>query len=341
MATITELHHPQGALVSGLNIHGDACGSGGSQGLIWREGASDPTSAFDDVILLDINNARIAVGIQSPANDPNKRAIQVGSPGAVPILVIGPGNEYFGARSEATCISSPMNGNGAIGGHMFFWQGPATIATGFTFDLGNAQFIPSLKPQGVHSLGIIDINANGDFCGIGDDGHGYLGRAFQNGLFVVWAPLANANDLEGLNSAHSVVGTSWNAATEDFAPAMWVGPAIQQNAHYPPVQPQLIALPPPYTGGRACGINDGGSIVGTCWPYDPNADRTVFSPDQLAFAAYPGGYGQPPQFYLLNDLFNGPANGWNFQWALRVNIAEQIVGWGTLNGVSTSFLITP
>ena len=114
------------------------------------------------------------------------------------------------------------------------------------------------------------------------------------------------------NFAHTVVGTTWNTAREDFWPAMWVGPALAQNTQYQPVQPQLLTLPAPYSGGRASGINDAGSIVGTCWPYDPNADRTVFSPDQLAFVLLPGAYQQPPRFFLLNDLFDGPANGWNF-----------------------------
>src|SRR5438876_672467 len=105
MTTITELRHPQRALVSGLNSHGDACGSGGTQGIIWRQGASDPTVTFDDIILWDINNAGIAVGVQSPTNDLKRTAIQVSNaPGAAPVPAIGPWSQYFGARSEATCI---------------------------------------------------------------------------------------------------------------------------------------------------------------------------------------------------------------------------------------------
>ena len=89
-------------------------------------------------------------------------------------------------------------------------------------------------------------------------------------------------------------------------------------------------------GSLATGINDAGLIVGYF-----NVDATLTTYVYHAFVYGNQGYGvNNYQAYDLNNyLLNG--TGWTLQYAEGVNNAGQIAGYGTINGATHAFLLTP
>ena len=78
-----------------------------------------------------------------------------------------------------------------------------------------------------------------------------------------------------------------------------------------------------------------------CWPRAINARGDVVG-DAL-IDVIDGGYAflyyRDGTFHRLDELID--ANGWTFKYAVGINDAGQITGWGTVNGEGHAFVLTP
>jgi probable HAF family extracellular repeat protein len=87
---------------------------------------------------------------------------------------------------------------------------------------------------------------------------------------------------------------------------------------------------PGFLGAGANHLNNLDQVVGLSYRFDANNSRV----DNTA-TLWEGGIA-----YNLNDSLS-PASGWYLQNAYNINNVGQIVGWGTLNGETRGFLLTP
>ena len=89
-------------------------------------------------------------------------------------------------------------------------------------------------------------------------------------------------------------------------------------------------------GSSATGINDAGTIVGYF-----NVDLTLTGYTYHAFVYGNQGYGVNNYAgYDLNNYINSSL-GWTLQYAEAINSQGQITGYGTINGATHAFLLTP
>ena len=124
-----------------------------------------------------------------------------------------------------------------------------------------------------------------------------------------------------INEANQVVGYSGGAAGGLHA-VLWL-PAPAYGL--PPGINDLGTLTPGGGTSFAQAINNNGQVVGS---------TSTSSSPQAAFVWEDG------EMVNLNERLLGGA-GWNLQRAMDINDAGQIVGYGTLNGQTRAFLLTP
>jgi hypothetical protein len=318
---------PGGALVSGLNELGDACGTGNPQGaqagVVWyhsglvKQRANSSFSA--------ISSANIIVGIESPGDIVGAETETL-TPASQGLLIDGSNNATLKAppMSQAICVSDPSAAypHGAA-------LGLAMSPSEATLHWLPGQAPTHLKlPANITSFVPRCINVHHDFCG------GAGGPSLDTFMLCQkdnWIKLTNSFQVWDMNNTCQMVGTIIVGPANNltYVPAMW-------NAAPPApasVTAQQVPLLPGFFGGHANGINDANVIVGTCYPFNPAYDRTTgaLNPDNVAFL-FDG-----TNVIDLNKHIHSTV--WRLQSAIRINNTGKIVGLGTLNGVSTSFLL--
>ena len=339
MYQVKELKYLVGeTLVAGLNNLGDACGTGDALGapvgLIWY--ANGLVKQMANASFTAINDANFVVGMESPGGIVGAETEQLTYTTLGLMIDATNAIEFKSpAASQATCLSEPS---------VTYPQG---LALGYQMNLGTAnnpnpvptvttlRWIPGhppalLKlPAGFTSFVPRCINVEGDFVGFA--GGPQVPATFYLCRSGNWIRLFASIQVWDMNKALRSVGTiiTGSAGNPDYVPAYWDG--LMPGTQIPPT---LVPLPPGgFWGGQANGINDANTIVGTCYPSNPNYDRSTgaLNPDNVAFVNTAAGSVD------LNTQIHAP--GWKLQSAVKINNKGQIVGLGIHNGVSTSFLL--
>ena len=159
-----------------------------------------------------------------------------------------------------------------------------------------------------------------------DDGDPATGDMRDLGTLPGGLPRARVNDI---NDAHQVVGEAHIGTSdlEDFHAVLWQQLAWDPNGRY---AGQIVDLGVLSGGSRsyARAINPAGIVVG----YATSVGIGV--PHAFVWDAGRG-------MRDLNDLID-PAAGWELRFAMDINAAGQIVGYGTApDGQTRGFLLTP
>ncbi len=159
-----------------------------------------------------------------------------------------------------------------------------------------------------------------------DDGDPATSDMRDLGTLPGGMPRARAHDI---NDAHQVVGEAHIGTSdlEDFHAVLWQQLAWDPNGRY---AGQIIDLGVLSGGSRsyARAINPAGIVVGYA------ASVGIGVPHAFVWDAGRG-------MRDLNDLID-PAAGWELRFALDINAAGQIVGYGTApDGQTRGFLLTP
>jgi probable HAF family extracellular repeat protein len=247
-----------------------------------------------------------------------------------------------GSESEALAINEA--------GQVVGWARTASgRAHGFIWQNGIMRDLGALSPDGyTEAWGINNVGQVVGFSGVSGGVHSFL---WQDGIMTDLTPTGDSRSwCFGINESGQITGQTGQPTS--------VNPFLWQNG-------QTVVI----TGygadgtGEGLGINNLGQIVGdyTSGGYNHafGWDRGVFT--DLGFL--PGGYsakavgindagqvvGQADtRAFLLVDgvmtdlnSFLPPDSGWVLYGANAINQNGQIVGWGTLNGITRAFLLTP
>lgn len=119
-----------------------------------------------------------------------------------------------------------------------------------------------------------------------------------------------------INDSGMIGGHIYDYSLSGSRPYYWPDPASD---------PIAITLPDAYPNAEVYGINDAGQLVGLMWN---GTEDHAFLFDPLTGVID------------LNSLID-PASGWSLEFARDINSAGQIVGTGTLNGVTRGFMLNP
>lgn len=257
----------------------------------------------------------------------------------------------FGLNDPGQAVGWSNNGQGAQ--HAFIW----TQSRGMR-DLGTL-------PGGTYSYAFA-INSVGLICGFGDSGT-------SNGVgdVVIWTAdkeILDLGSLPGVLNSQAIFINDHN---------QFVGAALYSNGTFQAfagtISGGLTALPtlPGATTSLALGVNDAGIIVGSsnsaknsngiAVAWDSNLkiySLGTLPGDSASSASYindldqavgqsttPSGVNRAviwtkSGIQNLNNLI--PRNsGWTLVYALSINRAGQITGYGTINGQNHAFLLTP
>jgi probable HAF family extracellular repeat protein len=118
-----------------------------------------------------------------------------------------------------------------------------------------------------------------------------------------------------INSAGQVVGTAYIAGNASLHAFLYNDGSMRDLG--------TLGGPSSY----AYGVNDQGQVVGT---------SNVPGPDNAHAFVYRDGAMRD-----LNELADAAATGWTLSSAHAINASGQIVGFGTFNGQTAGFLLTP
>jgi probable HAF family extracellular repeat protein len=224
------------------------------------------------------------------------------------------------ASGFAVSINSSGEVVGSDGNNAILWSGSSTTNLG------------TLGGSGYQSVAF-GINASGQIVG-----YAPTNDSFQTQRAFLWTPTT-------LNGTR---GTMQNLDPQGFPGYGSVGMAINASGQVVGSSGGASPLAFLYTGGtmyglgtlttvggtsNARGINSSGQVVGYTPGSSPNVDH--------AWAWFPSQpNGTTGQLTDLNSLI--PAgSGWVLNEATGINDPGQIVGTGTINGVSHAFLLTP
>ena len=157
-----------------------------------------------------------------------------------------------------------------------------------------------------------------------------------NGTMQDLGTLKGYSEGLAINSAGTIVGDSYDGAGSTGAQEAYrltVGENSITTADklFPGTGAHVGTI-----GSSATGINDAGIIVGYF-----NVDTTLSGYTYHAFVYGNQGYdvNNYQKYDLNNYLLNG--TGWTLQYAEGINSAGQIAGYGTINGATHAFLLTP
>lgn len=266
-----------------------------------------------------------------------------------------PGGSFstgYGINDSGQVAGWSTNGQGVE--HGFRW----TQSTGMT-DLGTL-------PGGTYSYGF-SINSSGVICGFGDSATS-KGKAHV----VIWTPTNKALDLGSLPGAIANEALFINAQNQVVGASLYLNGTFR--AFVVTQSGGLKALPtlPGATTSIATGINAAGIIVGSSnsaknsngiavlWdtnlkihslgtlPGDSSSSASSINDlDQaVGLSTTPAGVNRAVLWTKrggIQDLNNliPPNSGWLLVYALAINNAGQITGYGTINGENHAFLLTP
>ena len=129
-------------------------------------------------------------------------------------------------------------------------------------------------------------------------------------------------------STGSYIGGGATAINGSNAVAGYVdlGGNLDQAARWDDGQLTVLDLLTNAVDSRAYALNEAGQVVGVSFNFGEGSSYATLW--------------EGSQAYALQDLLVG-GEGWTLNQALDINSSGQIVGWGTLNGRATSFLLTP
>jgi probable HAF family extracellular repeat protein len=255
----------------------------------------------------------LPVGIQSDLYSLNDGGVAVGVSGfdnsatQAAILVSGGNTTDLTPVVGQGGIATGINNAGLVCG--WAWSRPEA----FVYSSSTNNLVASIPPfAGQDSAVALAINSADEVVGTS----GNSGFCFNAGTLT---PLGPAAFVEDINDAGIACGSIGKPYPADFAAAICdvrtAAPMFQE-----------IPLPPGAIGSHGDAINRLGDVVGTSW--------TAQTSDTMQQSAYIFHNGVSTD---LNTLISAP--GWHLTFAQDINDAGQITGYGTLNGISTAFLL--
>ncbi len=209
-------------------------------------------------------------------------------------------------ESAAWCINSPSSGPHLV--CVENSQGEAVAADSQTLSVAFKITAPG------YSLRPLTINDNNDVAGWSFFTDAAVSFLYRGGVVMNNTP--NNGSILKLNNSGQGGGY---VGTEPIVPVIW-------DITHPAPTSKPVPLLQGCDGGTVYGLNDASWAVGYC------SDSAI--PNSSYAFVYDGS-----KTTDLNTLIS--ASGWSLDVANAINTSGQIVGTGTLNGVQTSFLLTP
>jgi uncharacterized membrane protein len=229
-----------------------------------------------------------------------------------------------------------INSLGVLAG---YYTNSSSQPQGFTF---NGSVLAAVNYPSATQTTVNDINDQGLLAGSYTSSGGVFGFIESGTTFQTLPNLSGGTEgqANAVNLATDVAGWVTNSSDQEQA-ALWRNNTLVL----------LGDLGGNY--GEAMGLNNYGQVVGTSniaassynysANYSPNGNTSSFTTastapmnDSLAHAFL----WQNGTMYDLNAFLPGNS-GWILQCATGINDSGQIVGYGTLNGVLTAFVLTP
>jgi probable HAF family extracellular repeat protein len=302
-----------------------------------------------DTIPLLVNNSGVVIGFADVGTPSDQTPFLLSTLPPVP-LPASPGNTLFSPQA--------INNSGTLVG--FLMPDAAnplpTIYSAALYQ--NGQYVPLAPPPGsiTDDFRASGTNNLGTVVGWDAESDGHVRAVLWTNGQPTWidpnageASLANA-----INDKGWIAGATGPSSGAYHQPVVW----HDGTATYLP-------LPPGATSGGAAAINNAGQVLVTytgaglgnrflLWdggaetllPSLPSGDDSTFT-DSLNTAGVVVGtsggravYWRDGQIEDLNDLIS-PDSGWLLTNATSIDDAGDIVGYGTLDGVDTPFLLTP
>jgi uncharacterized membrane protein len=218
-----------------------------------------------------------------------------------------------------------INEFSVIGGHA---RDAAGQLVAFTWSAATG--ITSAGTPGGTNSRAWDINESGQLAGWGRNAaNEIVGYRWQEGVgFDLVGTFLPGGDVfgVGINNLGHVAG----AIQKDFGHQTPGIDAQSRSFVWNGLDLIDLGLPNGYNGSAANLINDRAQIVGQAFNFDVNGNPIT----PIAFLHENG------VNHLLNDLLVD-GDGWHLENARNINNLSQIVGWGSLDGETRGFLLTP
>ena len=280
-------------------------GDGTGTPYIYKDGEfeSYPVFGWETTHASALNEKGVAVGFATEVGSKTERAVIFGMGGTIDLSLLLPGRP----RS----LAQGINNRGTVVG--YYHRNSDDVQRAFVYDGENAIDL-EISPSGIAR----NINDLGQIVGFERDDLNHLrGYVWSEGTRTLLPSLGGIRtSASAINNRGQVAGNS------QLIPNVSPGHAFLFNQG----DPNLLDLGALLAGSQASDINRFGEVVGV----NQNDDNT----ERRAYIHTKGS---------MIDLNGVVANSsdWTLEVAHAINDYGQIVGQGTLDGVSTAFLLTP